>query len=391
MTTAYVIGDPHFRNGVLKEGEEFLRRCVAKAKQCEPTFIVCLGDILHTHETTHSQSYNLAVRFIQSLSDIAPTYLLIGNHDYINNQQFLTDAHFFNPLKGQPNITIVDTPTYASYGDQSFVFVPYVPPGRFIEALNRITEQGEAWDVCDAIFAHQEFLGCKMGAIQSLQGDEYDESYPPVISGHIHDAQELGNIYYPGSAIQHAYGESPDKRVWLVTFGTDDPPYFDIKKFNLGMKGKKMVYMSLDDVETFDFDVLKKYHVKLSLKGTTEGFKVFRRGSFYTKLTKAGVKIAYSPIAVERETLSRSTREETSYRGMLRQLVKERSAEVQAVYNELLEDSVATESDDEDEDEGDECDEDDEECDDNEDACNDEEDECDDDEDEERCQLIFDD
>ncbi len=45
----------------------------------------------------------------------------------------------------------------------------------------------------------------KMGAIESIEGDKWDHSFPLVISGHIHSEQRpQKNIFYPGSVIQHA-------------------------------------------------------------------------------------------------------------------------------------------------------------------------------------------
>jgi len=343
--TSLVIGDPHFKAKNLKEGREFVDKVVAKADKYKPTFIVCLGDTLDTHEIGRSPPYNLALEFIRKMSDIAPFYLIIGNHDLINNQQFLTDSHFFNACKTWHNVHIVDYPTWAQYGECSFAFCPYVPLGRFTEAMDELTKEGEAWDLADCIFAHQEFLGCKMGAIESINGDEWDENYPPVISGHIHDEQNVfPNIYYPGSSIQHAFGESPNKKIWYVTFNQlEDPPYFNITKINLGMKGKKIIYKNIEEVEKFDFTLSNKYHIKLCLTGTSEQFKVFRRGNFYSRLVKAGVKIAYTAVKINKEDLAMRTREQTSYRGMLRELVKKKSDEVRAVYKELLEEKLEDE------------------------------------------------
>ena len=59
------------------------------------------------------------------------------------------------------------------------------------------------------IFSHQEFSGCKMGAIISIEGDKWSLDYPHIVSGHIHSRQiPQKNIYYPGAAMQHAFGES---------------------------------------------------------------------------------------------------------------------------------------------------------------------------------------
>ncbi len=44
-----------------------------------------------------------------------------------------------------------------------------------------------------------------------------DHSFPLVISGHIHSEQRpQKNIFYPGSVIQHAFGESEDNGLLLL-------------------------------------------------------------------------------------------------------------------------------------------------------------------------------
>ena len=42
-----------------------------------------------------------------------------------------------------------------------------------------------------------------------------------VISGHIHDYQELANVIYPGSPIQHAANESKEKTLYWLEVGED--------------------------------------------------------------------------------------------------------------------------------------------------------------------------
>jgi len=337
---AFVIGDPHFKAKLLAEGQEFTEKTLKAARRAAPEFIVILGDTLDTHEVVRVQPHNLACQLVEGLSQIAPVYLLIGNHDLINQTQFLTSNHIFGPLKRWKNVTVVDKPVYATYGDYSFVFCPYVQPGRFTEALDRLVSEGETWDLADCIFAHQEFHGCKMGAITSEEGDKWDEAYPPVISGHIHDAQTVGsNVFYPGSALQHAFGEDPDKRLWEVSFGdTDDPPYFTVKKIHLGMKGKKIVYLDIENVSEFNEKLLERYHIKLTLRGTSEQFKVFRRGKRYSDLRKKGVKFSYDPVTSDVDAASGEarSRKEVSYTEVLKSVVQTKTEAVKDAYREIV-------------------------------------------------------
>ena len=145
------------------------------------------------------------------MSKITLTYVLVGNHDLINNQQFLTQNHWMNAMKDWPNVKIADD--VIDYKSQ-FLFCPYVPPGRFIEAISKF----ENWKDYKAIFCHQEFYGCKMGAIISSDGDKWDKLYPDIIAGHIHSNQTIDNVYYPGSSMQHAFGESEKNIIPLFTW-----------------------------------------------------------------------------------------------------------------------------------------------------------------------------
>ena len=76
-----------------------------------------LGDILDTHEIVKIQPHNLATRLIDELSSIAPTFVIMGNHDLLNHNQFLTNNHIFNPFKKWKNVFIVDKPLKYNFTD----------------------------------------------------------------------------------------------------------------------------------------------------------------------------------------------------------------------------------------------------------------------------------
>ena len=89
-------------------------------------------------------------------------------------------------MKNWKNVIIVDTVTIDIINNCKISFVPYVQNGMFQKALDT---RGTEWEDSCCIFAHQEFYGCKMGAIVSEDGDKWDINYPEIISGHIHDVQ----------------------------------------------------------------------------------------------------------------------------------------------------------------------------------------------------------
>lgn len=346
MTSIFVIGDPHFRDKNFQEGEELIEKCIETAQQLQPTAIIILGDILDTHNIAKNSPFLQAQRFIEGLSDITNVYCLIGNHDLKNNSQFLTDAHFFGPYKKWDNVTIVDTPISISIGNSIVVMCPFVPPGRFFEALDLTKDSdGEIfdWRLSSCIFAHQEIQGVVYNSIESENGDVWDESYPPLICGHIHTPCQIGkNVFYPGSSIQVASNEDPDKKVWCITFDSEEDvgsvEALQIDKIDLGLKGKKEIEMNILDVKKFDFSLTQKYYLGLKLKGTPEQFKTFRKSPLHTKLKKHNIKIKFDPVK-DMKSLDllggRDLGGNLSFENILRTLVENKSEQIQAAYNEI--------------------------------------------------------
>jgi len=222
MDHVLVIGDPHFKLTNRLQMEVVVDECVRVARERTPTFIVCLGDVLDRFSTIREEPLNQALDFFHRLLEHAPLFVLVGNHDRPNNATFCTTEHPFNACKHwEPSpkghqLHIIDTPkVFTMPSSRTYTFVPYVPNGRFADALAFPSAQG--WRSSEVIFAHQDFKGAVYNGLASATGDDWDsEDLPMVISGHIHDYQELPSVIYPGSPIQHAASEGKDKTLyWL--------------------------------------------------------------------------------------------------------------------------------------------------------------------------------
>ena len=138
MTTVLFIGDPHIQVSNIPEVDLFMEKIINLATDKNPDIIIIAGDLLHTHERLHTIALNKAYELVNNMRLISKTYVLVGNHDYIQNQQFLTENHWMNVLKEWNNTIIVDKVIKENIKGEEFVFVPYVPPGRFEDALNKI-------------------------------------------------------------------------------------------------------------------------------------------------------------------------------------------------------------------------------------------------------------
>lgn len=286
--TVLFIGDVHVKFSNLKDLDKLESKML---EMKDVSFIVVAGDILDTHEKIHSLLMNRAYKLIKNLRTVAPVYVLVGNHDYINNQQFLTDNHWMNGMKEWDLIRVVDYPLrLEGSSGQAFALVPYVPPGRLVEALDKIN-----WKDCACVFAHQEVKNCKMGCIRSMDGDTWDAEWPMLVSGHIHERQNVGdNVLYPGSALNHAFG-SDNQGISVLTF-TDN--VMSEERVDIGLEKKSIIYEDVTKVEDIPEEKLVARN-KLCLSGKPKDIKAFKKTKEYADIKKKGIKVAFKVTASE--------------------------------------------------------------------------------------------
>jgi DNA repair exonuclease SbcCD nuclease subunit len=322
MTTVLFIGDQHFKITNINEVELFISKITKLAQDKTPDIIVLAGDLLDCHERLHTTPLNKAYEFINSMRKISKTYVLVGNHDIINNSQYLTENHWLNSMKEWDNTIIVDKVLTERINDQIFVFIPYVPPGRFEEALNTLDDDHKTdWKKANCIFAHQEFFGCKMGAITSVEGDKWPLEYPEVVSGHIHSKQRpQKNIYYPGSAMQHAFGESTKNIIAHFTFTGDK---YDLDEIDLNLPRKKIVYMDIENIEDYTAPETDD-KIKITVSGSYDQFKALKKTKKYKKLIDKGLKVVFKPKKIDhKEEIPENILNETTFSNILNEIINQ--------------------------------------------------------------------
>jgi len=261
-----VIGDIHIKSSNHKEINDLFDIISSTIKKLSPNFIVLLGDTLDRFGKIDMRSQCLATKMILSFSEYCPVFVLIGNHDRINNEVFCTDVSPFLQLKISPlnNVIIVDSPLEKN----GFLFVPYVPKGRFNEAIRKYNLNS-----IKAVFAHQEFKGCEYSGMKSTDGDNWDVKNPLVISGHIHKKQQPSkNIYYVGTPIQVSVDEDEDKYLHMFTFDNT----IDIKRIKVGIPPKICMKLKLPlDNNIIEILLNKKGSVEVSgFSGEIDAFKI---------------------------------------------------------------------------------------------------------------------
>ena len=305
------VGDVHIKPDNTQSVDILTGELERLCREQRPGIVLLSGDILHTHERVHTTALNKAYDMIRALLR-ATTYeegddstckglvvILVGNHDATSNQIFLTDNHWMNGLKEWPRVKIIDRVEWISAG---CIAVPYVPPGRFKEALDTLPVDQPHWSTCSCIFAHQEFKGCRLGAIESIGGDEWNTKWPLVISGHIHDTQRpQANIYYPGASLQQAYGERCATHCVLIESNKDSTKRLPITT-DLPIKVPKKKTLHVDSVDKLSqidlsqVDPTSFNQTRVCLSGQTVAeFKTLKKSKEYKNLVEKGVKVVFKP------------------------------------------------------------------------------------------------
>lgn len=296
-TRILVIGDVHIKNNNISDIQRFLSELNNLLLNEKFDFIVSLGDTLHDHSKLETIPLSTADDFFKLLSGYSLLFAMVGNHDYISNSQFLTDKHWLKPFKNSKyNMKVVDNVTLHEHNGNKFILVPYVPDGKFNEALDGV-------DLSDIslIFAHQNFNGAKMGAFITENVEDWKYSIP-IVSGHIHDKQTIKTdksyIYYTGSSMQHAFGESIDKTIADVVVLNGKVDIKEIKEIKLNLPIRKIKKLSLNRVDQYikkNEDDIKSgiVKVKINILSTLEEYKVFRSSKQYHKYIKMGIKFDF--------------------------------------------------------------------------------------------------
>ena len=210
------IGDLHIQKKNLRVFKEFEKQLHIwlDGNATSIDGIVVLGDVLHTMDVINSLCLNTALDFFKALQVYnLPIYVLVGNHDFIGPNEFMSKNHWMGSICTHSNIKVID---YATVIDGSIIMCPYVPPGRFHEALLLADKQYASKKV---IFCHQEFHGVQFEStnIKSDKGDHWDTGSPLIVAGHIHKKQWLNNnIYYVGTPYQTRFNEDLNKSIAIV-------------------------------------------------------------------------------------------------------------------------------------------------------------------------------
>ncbi len=214
------ISDTHIRN--LKYHYEYklaFEDLYRKLRKMNPDFIVHTGDIAHTKTQLSPEFFQLCTSFLYNLAEVAPTYIILGNHDgNLKNdtrQDAITpiidalehkDLHL---LKNSGELQITDKIT--------FNVLSVFDRDNWIKPTDR--------SKINIALYHGSIHGCQtsQGFTISEGEDSVDifTDFDFAMLGDIHKQQKMdlkGRIRYAGSTVQQNFGESINKGflVWNI-------------------------------------------------------------------------------------------------------------------------------------------------------------------------------
>lgn len=206
---AALISDVHYSLGTLNEADSALRAAAAYASIAKVPLIIA-GDL---HDTKANLRGECANKLVKTLSDIkesgVKTYILIGNHDLLNEKSAHHSLNFLRPYVEQ----VIDVPNEIKGLAH---LIPYqADPLKFEAILSSIPKNS-------LIICHQGVTGADMGDYvldKSAIPKEILADYR-VISGHYHKTQDIkcgrlragavGLMSYIGSPYTVTYAEAKD-------------------------------------------------------------------------------------------------------------------------------------------------------------------------------------
>jgi DNA repair exonuclease SbcCD ATPase subunit/DNA repair exonuclease SbcCD nuclease subunit len=227
------IADTHIKN--LKYHEDY-RACFEQMyeilREQKVDYIIHCGDIAHTKTQISPEFVEMASDFFSSLAGIAPTFVILGNHDGNLRNKSRQDAI---------------TPIVQALGIEQLVLLKgsierEIDSGLTINVLSVFDRDN--WikptkpDNINIALYHGSIDNCVTDVGWTMEYGEDDLSifkdFDFAFLGDIHKRQFLddeGRVYYAGSTIQQNHGESNDKGFSVWTINSKDD--WDIEHFIL--------------------------------------------------------------------------------------------------------------------------------------------------------------
>jgi hypothetical protein len=220
MNRIFLIGDVHLSLGFpnksdkwFKVHQEYFDKFLfpyLESEVEEGDIIVQLGDLYDNRDIIPIDHLNYGLNIVERLAKLAPTHILVGNHDMYNKSS--GDINTIKPFKYIPNVFIYDTVQEIEFNGKTILMMPY------IEKKNEQIKYLKKHSGCDYLFCHSDLNGARMHLTSVAHRNNHKldptefKGYGIVKTGHIHIRQNIKNISFVGSIFQMDRNDFGDKK-----------------------------------------------------------------------------------------------------------------------------------------------------------------------------------
>jgi len=200
MKSALIIGDSHLKISRLEDARAYTQKLLTVVRELQPDYAILLGDQTDTFAVLRSEILALWNEFVSGAQGSTQLILMVGNHDLSGADGGNHSMEVF-----RDRATVVDK--HAIVGGVHFL--PFMRETKEFEAICKTIPEGSL------LFVHQSFNGAMFenGFYDPHGADPECVSHlKQVVSGHIHKAQKINNIWYPGTPYQMTFSDSGESK-----------------------------------------------------------------------------------------------------------------------------------------------------------------------------------
>ena len=224
------LSDTHIKN--LKYHFEYriiFQQIYDRLREEKVDYIIHCGDLAHTKTQLSPEYFEMASNFLKNLADIAPTYIIPGNHDGNLRNSSRQDA--ITPIVEaleHPNLFLLKASGETQLDDKFTLNVLSVfDEENWVEPSDK--------DNINIALYHGSISGVKTDLGWTMEHGENDvsifDNHDFAFLGDIHKTNQIldreGKIRYCGSTIQQNHGETNDKG--LLIWNIHDKDDFDVE------------------------------------------------------------------------------------------------------------------------------------------------------------------
>lgn len=210
------ISDIHIHNlKYHKEQKQVFEKVYEHLKNKKVDINILTGDLFHIKGNVTPEAYQMAADFLKNLADIAPTHIILGNHDLILSNKNRLDSV-------SPVVEALNHPFLFLHKNSAEITL--VDRGFALNVMSIVDSQDDWIPISDSNIVN---IGLYHGSVAGVMTDqnwvmdhgEVDvgkfTGFDYVLLGDIHKANQIldteGRVRYAGSLCQNNFGDLDDK------------------------------------------------------------------------------------------------------------------------------------------------------------------------------------